>query len=96
MVDSADHLRIDEAREELFGIIESDEMRNVPITIIANKQDLPGSISPAKLIDQLHLRKLNTHKWHVQGACAVNGEGIYESMEAMARLVKEYKAEYRH
>ena len=31
-----------EAREELFGILESDEMRGVPVVVIANKQDLPG------------------------------------------------------
>ena len=31
-----------EAREELFGILESDEMRGVPVVVVANKQDLPG------------------------------------------------------
>ena len=42
MVDSADRERMTEAREELFGILESDEMRGVPVVVIANKQDLPG------------------------------------------------------
>ena len=42
MVDSADRERMIEAREELFGILESDEMRGVPVVVIANKQDLPG------------------------------------------------------
>ena len=42
VVDSSDRERIVEAREELFGIIESDEMRNVPVCILANKQDLPS------------------------------------------------------
>ena len=42
VVDSADRSRLDEAREELFGIVESDEMRGVPVVIIANKQDMPG------------------------------------------------------
>ena len=93
MVDSADRLRVDEAREELFGIMESDEMRNVPVTVVANKQDLPNAQSPAELADALHLRKLVGHKWHVQGACAVNGDGIYESMEAMANLAKQFKAQ---
>ena len=42
MVDSADRERMVEAREELFSILESDEMRGVPVVVIANKQDLPG------------------------------------------------------
>ena len=90
MVDSADRLRLDEAREELFGILNSDEMRGVPVTVMANKQDLPGSMSPAELVDGLHLRKLGGHKWHMQGTNANNGDGVYESMEAMASLVKEF------
>jgi signal recognition particle receptor subunit beta len=31
-----------EAREELCGILENDEMRNVPLIVVANKQDLPS------------------------------------------------------
>ena len=92
-MDSADRIRLEEAREELFGILTSDEMRGVPVTVIANKQDLPNALTPAELIDGLHLRKLTGHKWHVQGACAVNGDGVYESLEATARLVKEFKAD---
>lgn len=33
-----------EAREELLGILQNDEMRNVPIVVVANKQDLPSKI----------------------------------------------------
>ena len=44
MVDSADRERMTEARQELFGILDSDEMRGVPVVVIANKQDLPGKI----------------------------------------------------
>ena len=95
MVDSSDQLRLEEARGELFSILESDEMRNVPVTVIANKQDLPASISPSQLIERLQLRMLTGHKWHVQGACAVTGTGVYESMEAMAKLVLEFKAQRR-
>lgn len=64
-------------------------MRNVPVVVIANKQDLPNAMNPAKIVDALELRQLGSRKWHVQGACAVNGEGIYEAMHEMARLVKE-------
>ena len=44
VVDSADRERMGEAREELFGILESDELRGVPVVVVANKQDLPGTV----------------------------------------------------
>ena len=92
VVDSNDRGRVDEAREELFGILDTDEMRGVPVAIIANKQDLPNAMSPSQLVDKLCLYKLPGHKWHIQGACAVNGDGIYESMDELATMVKNFQA----
>jgi GTPase SAR1 family protein len=43
VVDSNDRERIAESREELFGILQNDEMRGVPVMVIANKQDLPST-----------------------------------------------------
>lgn len=42
VVDSNDRERILESREELFAILENNEMRGVPVVIIANKQDQPS------------------------------------------------------
>lgn len=91
VVDSADLSRMAEAREELFGILESDEMRGVPVCVIANKQDLPNALSTSKLVDQLSLHKLTGRKWYVQAACATTGEGVYEAMHQLASMVKEFK-----
>jgi GTP-binding protein SAR1 len=40
MVDSADKQRFDEAKGELYQILESDELKSVPILILGNKNDL--------------------------------------------------------
>ena len=45
VVDSIDRERIEEAQNELLSIVTADEMRNVPVEIIANKQDLPSQYS---------------------------------------------------
>ncbi len=42
VVDAADRSRLEEAREELFGVLESDMMRGVPVVVLANKQDMPS------------------------------------------------------
>ena len=94
-MDSSDRARFAEAREELFQILDDDLMRNVPVVIIANKQDLPNAVTPAEMIDALQLRKLSGHKWHIQGACATEGKGICESLEDVSKLVSEFKASRR-
>ncbi len=96
VVDSADASRLEEAREELHAVLADDEMREVPVIVIANKQDLPTALSPSRVMEALCLGKMGSRKWHVQGATATNGDGIYESMEAMARLVKEAKQNRGH
>ena len=54
IVDSNDRERLQEARDELHGILDSDEMRGVPVVVIANKQDLPSKflimLHPSKCI----------------------------------------------
>ena len=52
IVDSNDRERLQEARDELHGILDSDEMRGVPVVVIANKQDLPS-----KCLIMLHSSK---------------------------------------
>ncbi|KAH3853173.1 hypothetical protein DPMN_095695 [Dreissena polymorpha] len=92
VVDSADRDRIPEAREELLRILDTPEMKNVPLVVIANKQDLPGSIDCKELGKRLQLPQMSTRPWVLHGACATTGEGICESMESLAKMVKEYKS----
>jgi len=42
VVDSSDWERFDESRDELHSVMNHDEMRGVPVVVMANKQDLPG------------------------------------------------------
>ncbi|CAC5393744.1 ARF1_2 [Mytilus coruscus] len=91
IVDSNDRERLLEAKDELDGIINSDEMRDVPVVVVANKQDLPQSMSPSEVADGLGLPKMTNRKWYIHGACATTGEGIFESMKEMANLVKNNK-----
>ncbi|XP_067651643.1 ADP-ribosylation factor 6-like [Haliotis asinina] len=89
VVDSADRLRMKEARAEFHGIFTSPEMEGVPVVVIANKQDLPGALKPSEVAEELAMSDLKNRKWHIHGACAPNGEGLFESMQEMSRLVKK-------
>ena len=91
VVDSADRERMEEAREELWAVLELDETpRDTALLVLANKQDLPSAASAAELTDRLDLYKLRDgRKWYVQAAVATSGEGLYDGLSWLARTVKE-------
>ena len=95
IIDSTDVDRVNESCEELHGILENESMHGVPIVVIANKQDLPNALSCSELVTRLRLEKLNLtrNNWFIQNACAVNGEGIVESMKQMSDMIKYKRKE---
>ncbi len=47
VVDSNDPERMDEAKEELMKMLNEEDLRDSALLVLANKQDLPGSMSPS-------------------------------------------------
>lgn len=89
VVDSNDQRRIETAKEELYRIYRSDELKGVPLLVYANKQDLPHALSCSKVAQGLELNGLkNCGGWHVQSTCAVSGDGIYEGLDKMVDMLK--------
>ena len=43
VVDSSDRQRFAEARSELFHILSHNEMKEVPLVVVANKSDVAGT-----------------------------------------------------
>ncbi len=91
VVDSADKVRFNEAKEQLDWILEDGEMSGVPLVIMANKQDMPNAVSPAEVAEQLGLNKIRNRQWYVHGTSAVSGEGVLESVTELSRLVRDYQ-----
>jgi len=90
VVDSTDTTRIGESKEEFLQVLQDEELKNAKILVYANKQDLPGALSPKEIAGQLELHKLNTD-WHIQGSTAVNGDGLYEGLDALSNMLKARK-----
>ncbi|XP_062994840.1 uncharacterized protein LOC134407033 [Elgaria multicarinata webbii] len=91
VVDSVDGDRFEEARYELEALLDARDLQGVPLVLLANKQDLPGAWAPLEVAEKMGLRKLPGHQWHVQGCCAVSGEGIPEAMEKLSEMVKLHR-----
>ena len=54
-MDSSDRDRIGLAKDVLFDVLAQKEMKEVPVLILANKNDLPDSISVGELTEKLSL-----------------------------------------
>ncbi|XP_048027869.1 ADP-ribosylation factor 1-like isoform X2 [Megalobrama amblycephala] len=58
VVDSSDQDRIETAAEELKKMLAEDEMRDVVLLVLANKQDLPKAMAVHELTERLGLHAL--------------------------------------
>merc|ERR1712156_1089856 len=77
VMDSTDTMRMEESKEHMLSVLQDEELRGAKVLVYANKQDLPGALSPKEIAGQLELHKL-TNEWHIQGSAATKGDGLFE------------------
>lgn len=90
VLDSSDRERIEEARQELYKIALDRSMSEVPILILANKQDMPSAMNAQEIQSKLELTKgpLKNRNWVVQPSTAPTGDGIYEGLNWFIQTLK--------
>ncbi|GMH75990.1 hypothetical protein TL16_g06934, partial [Triparma laevis f. inornata] len=94
VVDSCDRDRMEEARFELHKILTNDEVKqtNRAVLVYANKQDLPGALNPAEVVQKLELNSINPSlEWYCQGSTATNGGGLYEGLDWLNNTLTKQK-----
>ncbi len=89
VVDCIDTDRIEKASEELMKMLNEDCLKSAPLLIYANKQDLPGALSPNDLIEKMGLRQIKGREWIVQGTSALEGKGLSEGLDWMANALSK-------
>ncbi|CAL8362849.1 unnamed protein product [Merluccius merluccius] len=89
VVDSGDVRRLAEAREELHQVLRCQSLRRIPLVVLANKQDLPGALSPAQLSLRLDLGTAcgGDRVWFVQACSAASGAGLEAGFRRVAHLL---------
>lgn len=85
VVDSHDHDRIEEARDQLHLMLQ--DVPTVPLLIFANKQDLHNAASLEELRDKLDLRSIRERHWHLQPSVATRKEGLYDGLDWLSRAL---------
>lgn len=81
VVDSSDEVRLKECTEELQSLLAEDNLRNVPLLVFANKQDLQFALDAEEIMNTLTLMEIKDRTWTIQACSAVTKEG--KTCEAM-------------
>lgn len=93
VVDSNDKnpRRIESAKEVLHSMLQDDGLRDAALLVLANKQDLPGAMSPAEVSDKLDLHSLKDRQWSIYACRAISGDGILNGLEWLSVQIKSMK-----
>ena len=86
VVDSCDRRRLEESREAFADVLEG--LCDVPVLVLANKQDLHNAQSPTNVATALKLEENGDRPWHIQGCSAKSGNGINEGMDWILSIRK--------
>jgi len=65
-----------ESNEQLQLLLENVQLKNVPILVLANKQDLFG-LPADEIIEHLKLNCIKDRNWSLFACSAIKGEGIF-------------------
>jgi len=88
VIDSTDRQRIDLCKTELFALLQEEELKGVPLVILANKQDLAEAMSVEELTNKLELASIKERAWNIYPTSAVNGNGIKEGFTWLSENVE--------
>lgn len=91
VVDSSDEVRLKECTEELTSLLTEDALKNVPLLVFANKQDLQFALDAEEIMNTLTLMEIKDRTWTIQACSAVTKEGLQEGMEWLVKTISEKK-----
>ncbi|KAM3864234.1 putative ADP-ribosylation factor-like protein 5C [Diretmus argenteus] len=83
VVDSTDRERLTLTKEELHRMLAHEDLQNAAVLVLANKQDVKGSMTVAEISQFLTLNCITAQSWHIQACCALTGEGLPDSLNWM-------------
>ncbi|XP_019482448.1 PREDICTED: ADP-ribosylation factor-like protein 14 isoform X1 [Hipposideros armiger] len=91
VVDSTDKRRLEDSRREFEHILKNEHMKNVPVVLLVNKQDVPGALTAEDITRIFKVKKLCCNRnWYVQPCCAITGDGLTEGLRKLAEFVKSH------
>lgn len=81
VIDSQDSERLGVTKDELISMLSEEELKGAVLMVLANKQDMPNAMTPAKITEALGLTALKTRTWQIFKTSAKTGEGLDTAMD---------------
>merc|ERR1712137_694540 len=81
VIDSSDARRLEESGAELRDLLADDKLKNIPLLVFANKQDLLQATPADEISQTLQLAGISDRTWTIQACSAKEGSGLQEGME---------------
>ncbi|KAJ2662145.1 ADP-ribosylation factor-like protein 8B [Coemansia sp. RSA 1200] len=60
VIDAADHAKLDQARAELWSLVEKPALANIPVLVLGNKNDLDEALTVDQLIEAMNLQAITS------------------------------------
>lgn len=93
VIDSADRVRIDLCRNELQTLLHQEKLAGASVLILANKQDIDGSLSSEEIEQALQLSEnkpiFQNRHWSIRPCSAFSGRGLAEGIEWIVTDISE-------
>ncbi|KAM3857264.1 ADP-ribosylation factor-like protein 11 [Diretmus argenteus] len=87
VVDSSDPARMPEAKKALKKVLGDENLRGVPLMVLANKKDLPNSMTIREVSKHLDLPNYKDRAWEIQACSALRGLGLQQAFLSVSKLI---------
>lgn len=91
VVDAASASSFEDAKSTLEKVIRHEHLREAPLLIVANKQDLPGVIADEEFSGYMHLKELDERPYMFQAVSAYDGKGIKSGIDWLVEQMERSK-----
>jgi len=87
VVDSQDHYRIKEAGEELTRMLNEDELKDIPVLVLANKQDLKNVLNGEQVSKEMNLESYKDRETKCFETSAITGQGLSDAFDWLSNVI---------
>ena len=87
VVDSSCKDRVDDAKEHLFDILLIEDLADVPLLILANKQDIKEAMSVREIEESLELDSIQNRPCRIVPTWAIKANGINQGIDWLSTQI---------
>ncbi len=91
VIDSSDKMRIDSNKKLLHAFFSSDDLKDVPLLLLANKQDI-ATMSEDEIQECLDWASIKDRLLRFQSTSVFKGTGIKEGLTWLAETISQSKS----